>query len=128
MIAGVGIDHVEIPEFSDLMEQDRASLLGRIFTTAEITAGEQRQDRLQYFAARFAAKEALLKALGTGWTDEFDWKDIEVMALASGAPEIRLSGNVLALAQSVSLRKIHISLSHTSHFALAQVIVEGGGN
>src|SRR6266404_5134017 len=84
MIAGMGIDHVELEEFSDLMKQDQSAFLDRIFTAAEIAAGDQRGDRLQYFSGRFAAKEALLKALGTGWTDQFDWKEIEVTALASG--------------------------------------------
>jgi holo-[acyl-carrier protein] synthase len=126
MIAGVGIDHVELEEFSDLMKQDQPAFLGRIFTATEIAAGDQRQDRLQYFSGRFAAKEALLKALGTGWTDEFDWKEIEVTALASGAPDVRLSGNVLALAQSIPMGKIHLSISHTTHVALAQAVIERG--
>jgi holo-[acyl-carrier protein] synthase len=124
MIAGVGIDHVELQEFSDLMQQDKSAFLDRIFTAAEIAAGDQRQDRLQYFSGRFAAKEALMKALGTGWTDEFDWKDIEVTALASGAPDVRLSGNVLLLAKSIPAGKIHLSISHTSHVALAQAVIE----
>jgi holo-[acyl-carrier protein] synthase len=124
MIAGVGVDHVEIEEFSDLMKQDQTSFLGRIFTATEIALGDQRQDRLQYFSGRFAAKEALLKALGTGWTDDFDWKQIEVTALPSGAPNVRLSGNVLALAESISAGNIFVSISHTSHLALAQAVVE----
>jgi holo-[acyl-carrier-protein] synthase len=65
-----------------------------------------------------------MQALGTGWTDEFDWKDIEVTALASGAPDVRLSGNVLMLAQSIPAGKIHLSISHTSHVALAQAVIE----
>jgi holo-[acyl-carrier protein] synthase len=124
MIAGVGIDHVELQEFSDLMQQDQSAFLDRIFTAAEIAAADHRQDRLQYFSGRFAAKEALMKALGTGWTDEFDWKDIEVTALASGAPDVRLSGNVLVLAQSIPAGRIHLSISHTAHVALAQAVVE----
>jgi hypothetical protein len=67
-----------------------------------------------------------VKALGTGWTDEFDWKEIEVMALASGAPDVRLSGNVLALAQSIPTGKIHLSISQTTHVALAQAVIERG--
>jgi holo-[acyl-carrier protein] synthase len=124
MIAGVGIDHVELEEFSDLMKQDQSSFLNRIFTATEIALANQRQDRLQYFSGRFAAKEALLKALGTGWTEQFDWKEIEVTALASGAPDVRLSGNVLALAQSIPAGKIHLSISHTAHVALAQAVIE----
>jgi len=124
MIAGVGIDHVELEEFSHLMKENQPAFLDRIFTATEIAAGDHREDRLQYFSGRFAAKEALLKALGTGWTDEFDWKEIEVTALASGAPEVRLNGNVLALAQSIPAGKIHLSISHTAHIALAQAVIE----
>jgi holo-[acyl-carrier protein] synthase len=126
MIFGIGIDHVQTQEFSDLVEQDPTGYLARIFTPAELAAGRQRNDRIHYFAARFAAKEALLKALGVGWTDRFDWQDIEVTNLSSGAPLIILRGNVMDLARSLSADKFYVSLSHTSHLAVAQVIAERG--
>jgi holo-[acyl-carrier protein] synthase len=128
MIVGIGIDHVQTKEFSDLMEQDPTGFLARVFTPVEIAAGGPRNDRVHYFAARFAAKEALLKALGVGWTDQFDWQDIEVTNLSSGAPQITLRGNVRDLARSLSAETFYVSLSHTTHLAMAQVVAERGAD
>ena len=103
-----------------------ASLARCVFDTEERRWLARQACFDEAFFRLWTLKEALLKALGTGWTDDFDWQQIEVGAKASGAPSVRLNGNVLALANSIPVRKIHVSLSHTTHLAFAEVILEGG--
>ena len=119
-----GIDLVEIARIDQMVNDHGERFLGRVFTRHEreyaIAGGRQQAERL---AARFAAKEAVLKAIGTGLTSAMAWTDIEVRTLASGAPSLVLSGRVAQLASEQSITWWRISLSHAGGFAFACVIV-----
>ena len=98
----------------------------RVFTPDEIAYCEaSRRRSAEHFAARFAAKEAVLKALGTGWRDGIAWTDIEVRRDPAGAPSIRLSGEALRIAESLGIRAWLGSMSHTASLAQASVIGTG---
>ena len=97
----------------------------RVFTEAERDYCNSRGAvSAQHYAARFAAKEAMLKALGTGWRGGIGWRDVEIATRASGAPYLIMHGSVLELFQTSGANTSHLSLSHTSQHAIAQVILE----
>jgi len=99
----------------------------RVFTEAERAYCDSRgAGAAQHYAARFAAKEAAFKALGTGWRDGIGWHDAEVVSRESGAPSLVLSGHALTLFDRLGATRAHLSLSHTSEHAVAQVIFEKG--
>lgn len=125
MIVSVGIDIVQIERVWALLQRKGDRALGRLFTAAE--AGRCRASRhpAESFAARFAAKEALFKALGTGWGKGGAWTDVEVVSTPSGAPELRLSGRAAQAAEARGVRRIHLSLTHSGDTAAAVVVLEG---
>ncbi len=125
-IIGHGIDIVENARISALIEQHGEQFLSRCFTPAEqaYAASGQRQ-RVERYAARFAAKEAVLKSLGTGWSDGIGWRDIEVVRLPSGEPQILLSGRCLEVADELGVTEWRISLSHSDHYAVASAMAIG---
>ena len=97
----------------------------RVFTERERAYCDSRgQNAAQHYAARFAAKEAVFKALGTGWRDGLTWHDAEVVSQESGAPSLVLGGHARALFERLGVTHAHLSLSHTSEHAVAQVIFE----
>ena len=100
--------------------------IGRIYTPAEVAYVERRgrASRYQRYAARFAAKEAGMKAIGTGWRRGVRWRDFEVTNLASGRPTLRLSGAAAEFAAQLGVRNIALSLTHTATEAMAYVILE----
>ncbi len=121
MILGVGVDITEVPRIRGALENPRtgARFRARVFTTEEIAYCAQRRNGHESFAARFAAKEAMMKALG----DAFGWREIEVVR-GKGAPSIRLSGRAAARAAAIGIQRIHLSLSHTAELAIAYVVAE----
>lgn len=125
MIVGMGVDMAEVARVREAMERHGERFLQRIFTPGEIAYCRRFKDSHERFAARFAAKEAAMKALGTGWRRGVSWKDFEVSNLPSGKPCLRLSGRALEICQSLGGSRISISLTHTDAYALAQVIIEG---
>ncbi len=96
----------------------------RVFTAAEVAYAESKANRAERYAARFAAKEAGMKALGTGWRNGVTWHDLEVVNLASGRPTLRLQGAAAEIAQRLGVRNISLSLTHTTNQAMALVILE----
>ena len=124
MIVGIGIDLVEIDKLRAAVERRGDRLRKRIFTTAEIDYCDRRANAFQHYAARFAAKEALFKAIGTGWRDGVTWHDAEVRNQPNGKPELLVSGRALEIAQQLGATQYRISLSHTDKYATAQVILE----
>lgn len=125
MILGVGIDIVEIDRFDRAVTRSGERLLARIFTEAERRYCESRSRRaIEHFAARFAAKEAVMKALGTGWAEGIQWVDIEVVHGDRGAPGIDLHRAALERFRALGADRIFLSISHTSRSALAQAILE----
>lgn len=125
MIVGVGIDLVEVARVRALLDRfpDRAA--GRLFTRREREACERRARPVECYAARFAAKEALLKALGVGLTGGIRWRDIEVRADAAGNPHLELSGRALEALRERGGRRLHLSFTHDGGGAAAVVVVEG---
>lgn len=124
-VVGHGIDLVEVLEFERQLREPSFDLANRCFTTHELeTAGDSPQ-RAERLAVRFAAKEAVLKALGTGWVTGISWKDVEVVSAPNGAPSIRVYGTVARRASEMGCSQFLISLSHTDVHAIASVIALG---
>lgn len=119
--ARIGIDLIQVSKVQRLCESKK--YLKRVFTPAEIKYCQKKAHQFQHFAARFAAKEAMFKALGTGWDGEIEWTDIEVVKDEVGKPEINLYGKAKEMAEKMSIRDILVSLSHCSDYAIAQVIL-----
>src|ERR1044071_9181585 len=112
MIVAIGIDIVEISRMQEGCARRGERFRSRVFTEAEIAYCEGRASRLESYAARFAAKEAAMKALGTGWAEGVAWRDIEVFRAETGAPALRLHGRALERLGEIGARKAHLSLTH----------------
>lgn len=125
MILGIGLDVAEISRIRDSLTRFGERFTRRILTEAE-AAGMPASDPAPYVAARFAAKEAAAKALGTGFTKGVTQTSIEVLSLPSGAPELKLHGKALEIASAMGVQRMHISLTHGRDIAAASVILEGG--
>ncbi len=123
-IVGIGIDAIESARISKLISTKGEIFSLRVFTEAEIAYCENKKNRVQHYAARFAAKEALMKALGTGKQRGISWREIEVYNDELGKPGIRLSGRALQMAQAKGIARIHLSLTHLKEIAIAVVILE----
>jgi holo-[acyl-carrier protein] synthase len=121
MIDGLGIDIEEVSRFAALIERWGRQFTGKIFSDEEIAYCESKHRPQQHFAARFAAKEAFAKALGTGWRGQFAWKDIEVAHDANGKPSLRIYND---LKRTVGKKQVEVSLSHTAQYAAAVVIIQ----
>lgn len=124
MIVGTGIDIAEVPRIADSIERFGDRFLNRIFTEGERRYCDSKANRVERYAARFAAKEAAMKALGTGWRHGIRWRDIEVTREPSGKPTLRLSGVAREFADRMGVRHISLSITHSGNVALAQVILE----
>ncbi|MEW5975122.1 MAG: holo-ACP synthase [Acidobacteriota bacterium] len=124
MILGVGIDIVEIEKLRLAMMRRGERLRNRAFTPYEIEYCEDRANKFQHYAARFAAKEAVFKAIGSGWRDGVGWHDVEVQNALNGRPSLVLSGKTLEFADRLGARHCWVSLSHTDEYAVAQVVLE----
>lgn len=127
MIVGIGLDLVPIDRIGHTLRRHGARALHRLFTDGEIRRCEDRGHRDASLAARFAAKEAFFKALGTGWGRGGRWTEVEVVSVSGGAPGVRLYGTARVTAAGRGVRRIHLSLSHTDTLAAAYLILEGDG-
>jgi len=125
VIIGIGIDHLEIARIRKILQERKEKFLQRIFRDKEIRYCEGKKDKYQHYAARFAAKEAVYKALSQTGNEGIEWKDIEVVNNRQGKPEIRLHNNALDLARKLKVSKIFLSISHNKDSAICQVVVEG---
>lgn len=124
MIVGTGIDIAEVPRIASCIARFGNRFIRRIFTEAEIQYCDSKANRVERYAARFAAKEAAMKAIGTGWNHGVTWRDVEISRQPGGRPTIVFHGKAAEFA--AKLRAIHValSLSHTKDYAIAQVILE----
>jgi holo-[acyl-carrier protein] synthase len=124
VIAGIGTDIVEVYRIREALERT-PRFLERVFTEQEIAYCRSKGlKQYESFAGRYAAKEALFKALGTGWRGELAWKDIDVVANDLGAPGISASGEVLLQLTALGFTRVSLSISHTEQYAVAYVIIE----
>jgi len=124
MIVGTGIDIIEVARIGEAIERFGPRFLERIYTSVEIRYCQSKHNATERFAARFAAKEAALKALGTGWRLGVQWKDVEIRREADGRPTVDFSGKAAEVAARLGARRASLSLSHTAEQAIAQVILE----
>jgi holo-[acyl-carrier protein] synthase len=125
MILGTGVDLAEVHRIRHSVERFGDRFVHRIYTDREIAYVERKANRFERYAARFAAKEAGMKALGTGWRRGIQWKDFEVVNLPSGRPTLLLHGEAEAIASRAGVKSVHLSLTHTTENGLAYVIFEG---
>jgi len=123
LIKGTGIDIIEVERIRNVLERD-TGFRDKIFTPEEIRYCESKKNKYQHYAARFSAKEALMKAIGTGWRFGIRFADIEVFHNDLGQPQIRVSGKANEMLSDLSISKIHVSLSHLKELATAIVIIE----
>ncbi len=123
MIKGIGVDMVEIDRVRKLIEKD-LGFAERIFTPREIAYCESKFFKAQHYAARFTAKEAFFKALGTGFRGGMGWQDVEVENDPLGKPQLRLAAVALQQFRKRKLKKALLSLSHTREMAVALVVIE----
>lgn len=124
MIVGTGIDIAEVPRVRRAIERFGKRFLQRIFTAGEIRYCDLKANRGQHYAARFAAKEAAMKALGTGWNHGVRWRDCEVVRMPGGRPTMTFHGKAGEFAAKLGAKNVALSLSHTEEQAIAQVILE----
>jgi len=122
-IIGHGIDLVDNRRIADLIQKHGERFLARIFTSTERAYADSSKKRnIEHYAARFAAKEATLKAIGTGWRNGIAWTDIEIVREPSGKPNIILTGKAAEIAHQQGISAWQISISHTETHAIASVI------
>jgi holo-[acyl-carrier protein] synthase len=117
-----GIDLVDFPRIEQMIERHGERFLGRVFTAAEQAYARSHRNAVETYAGRFAAKEAILKLVGTGWRGKIAWTDIEVTNNAAGQPQVTLSGEVKEIAGRMRIGQISISITHTANFAIASAV------
>lgn len=128
MIVGVGVDLIEVERVRRALENAKTGLRfrDRVYTEKEIDYCEGReQGRYQSYAGRFAAKEAVMKALGRGWGAKVGWLDIEILPTLGGKPEVSLRNKTSIYARELGIRSFSVSITHTKELAMAYVIAQG---
>jgi holo-[acyl-carrier protein] synthase len=124
VIVGTGVDLAEVPRIPASIERFGSRFVQRIFTPVEIAYVERKANRYERYAARFAAKEAGMKAIGTGWKRGVTWHDFEVANLPSGKPTLRFHGVAAQFAERLGVKNVSLSLTHTAELGMAHVILE----
>jgi holo-[acyl-carrier protein] synthase len=124
MVLGLGTDLIETKRVQESIERFGERFLERVFTMGEIAYCRRKKNASESFAARFAAKEAGAKALGTGISRGVNWKELEVRREVSGKPTLHLSGRAAELAEAMGVRRLQLSLTHSRELAMAVVVVE----
>ena len=124
MIVGIGLDLAEVDRIRAAIERHGRRFVERIYTPAEIAYVERKRNRYERYAARFAAKEAGMKAIGTGWKRGVRWQDFEVVNLPSGRPTLQFHGVAAQVAGGLGVRDTVLSLTHTATQGMAIVILE----
>jgi holo-[acyl-carrier protein] synthase len=117
-----GIDLVDFPRIQQMLERHGDRFVDRVFTAAEQAYACQHRNTVETYAGRFAAKEAILKLVGTGWRGKIAWTDIEVTNNAAGQPQVTLSGEVKEIADRMKIAQISLSITHTANFAIASAV------
>ncbi len=117
-----GIDLVDFPRIEQMVERHGDRFVDRVFTAAEQAYARANRNTIEKYAGRFAAKEAILKLIGTGWRGHIAWTDIEVTNDRAGRPQVTLSGEVKEIAERLRIQQISISITHTANFAIASAV------
>jgi holo-[acyl-carrier protein] synthase len=121
-IVAHGIDLVDFPRIEEMAKQHGRRFLDRVFTASEQAYADANKNRMEKLAGRFAAKEAILKLMGTGWRGKIAWTDIEIVNNPSGQPKVNLSGEVEKIAKRLGIKHISVSITHTANFAIASAV------
>jgi holo-[acyl-carrier protein] synthase len=124
VIVGSGVDLCEVARIKDAIARHGRRFQERVFTAREIAYAQSKANLYERYAARFAAKEAGMKALGTGWRGGVGWRDFEVTNLPSGRPTLQFHGKAAEFAQKLGVQTISLSITHTAVQAMALVILE----
>jgi len=124
MVKGIGVDIIEIDRIRRNLDETDGRFAAMVFTDAEVSYCSAKPHPAQHFAARFAAKEAVSKALATGWSGAFRWKDVEIVNEPSGLPRVILHGELSSLLSGAA---IHLSLSHSDSHVVAMAVIEEAG-
>ena len=124
MIVGMGVDLAEVHRIREAIERRGARILNRLYTANERAYCERARNKYERYAGRFAAKEAAMKALGTGWRRGIRWVDLEVVRVPGGRPTMVLHGEAQKIAERLGVKHIAMSITHTETQAFAQVIFE----
>ena len=124
MIVGLGVDLAEVDRIQTAIERHGQAFLMRVFTPNEIAYCERHRNKYERYAGRFAAKEAAMKALGTGWRRGVRWLDIEVTRNSAGKPSLHLNGRAREFADHLRVKHISLSVTHSANTAFAQVVFE----
>lgn len=124
MIVGLGLDIAEIDRIEAAITRHGAPILERLYTPAEVAYCESHRNKFERYAGRFAAKEAAMKALGTGWRRGVRWRDIEIVREPSGKPSLALKGAAKRIADGLGVKNISVTITHSGNLALAEVIFE----
>jgi holo-[acyl-carrier protein] synthase len=121
-IVAHGIDLVDCPRIEDMIKRHGERFIRRVFTAAEQAYAEANKNEIEKLAGRFAAKEAILKLMGTGWRGKIAWTDIEIINNSTGQPEVTLDGEVKKIADKLGIKHISVSITHTANFAIASAV------
>ena len=121
-IVAHGIDLVDCPRIEEMVKRHGERFIQRVFTAAEQAYAEANKNSIEKLAGRFAAKEAILKLMGTGWRGKIAWTDIEVINNPASQPEVTLDGEVKKLAEELGIKHISVSITHTANFAIASAV------
>ncbi|HIJ70044.1 MAG TPA: holo-ACP synthase [Planctomycetes bacterium] len=117
-----GIDLVDFPRIESMVARHSERFLDRVFTKREQADAQAVHNQVEKLAGRFAAKEAVLKLLGTGWRGKIAWTDIEIVNNALGQPEVKIDGEVKRIATEAGIKEIALSITHTANFAIASAV------
>jgi holo-[acyl-carrier protein] synthase len=124
-VVGIGADIVECLRIAQMIERHGELFVGRVYTPQEIEYCSARKAATQHYAARWAAKEAVLKAVGTGWVRGISFRDIEIMTDAAGQPSVALSGGALEVCENRNIERVLVTLSHCRSHATAYAVALG---
>ena len=127
-IVAHGIDLVDCPRIEQMIQRHGERFIKRVFTAAEQAYAEKNKNEVEKLAGRFAAKEAVLKLVGTGWVGKIAWTDIEIINNAAGQPEVTLGGEVKKIADKLGIKHISVSITHTANFAIASAVALAQSN
>jgi len=121
-IVAHGIDLVDCPRIEQMIQRHGERFVKRVFTAAEQAYAQKNKNEVEKLAGRFAAKEAVLKLIGTGWRGKIAWTDIEIINNAAGQPQVTLGGEVRKIADKLGIKHVSVSITHTANFAIASAV------
>jgi holo-[acyl-carrier protein] synthase len=123
-----GIDLVDCPRIEQMIQRHGERFIRRVFTENEQAYAQKNKNEVEKLAGRFAAKEAVLKLMGTGWRGRIAWTDIEIINNVVGQPEVTLDGEVRKIADKLGIKHISVSITHTANFAIASAVALAQSN